>query len=145
LAGVKVILVGSTSTAQDEDLARWLSERGVRLIREYVPRIEEIYQLADAYVFPVVSEAAAIGVPLSVLEAMACNLPVVTTRFGGLPWMFQKEDGFIYFDDAGELPGIIGGLHALQKCSTRRMVEPYDWKRVAAGAIEMVEAGGNLR
>lgn len=145
LGNVRVIVVGSTSTRHDEDLARQLIQAGVQLIREFVPRIEEIYQLADAYIFPVVSEGAAIGVPLSVLEAMACNLPVITTPFGGLPWMFPGENGFAYFSDENELPELIGGVRKLQKSSTRLMVEPYDWKKVASGVIEMIEAGNSPR
>jgi glycosyltransferase involved in cell wall biosynthesis len=145
LRDVQVILVGSTSTPHDEELARGLMKAGVRVIREYVPRIEEIYQLADAYIFPVVSEDSAIGVPLSVLEAMACNLPVVTTPFGGLPGMFPKGNGFAYFDDANELPELISGMRGLRECSTRRMVEPYDWKNVASGAIETIRSGKSSR
>jgi glycosyltransferase involved in cell wall biosynthesis len=145
LGYVRVRLVGSTSTPQDEDLAHQLIQAGVQLICEYIPHIEEIYQLADAYVFPVVSEEASIGVPLSVLEAMACNLPVITTHFGGLPWMFQGENGFVYFDDENELPELIGDVQKLQKSSTRRMVEPYDWKKVASGAMEMIQAGNSSR
>ena len=140
LAGVRVLMVGSTTTPQDEDLARELMQGGVRLIREFVPRIEEIYQLADAYVFPVVSEDDAIGVPLSVLEAMACNLPVITTPFGGLPGMFQRGDGFVYFDGEEDLPASIDDVRRLRNSSTRRMVERYDWKSVASGAIEMIQS-----
>jgi glycosyltransferase involved in cell wall biosynthesis len=136
--GIAVVLVGSTSTPQDEDLARRLQEAGVRLIREFVPRIEEIYRLADAYLFPVVSEDAAIGVPLSVLEAMACNLPVITTPFGGLPSMFREGDGFFYFDDEARLGPLFDGARR-GGISTRRMVEPYDWKRVASLALDMMQ------
>ena len=145
LRNVRVMLVGSTSTRHDEDLARQLIQAGSRLIREFIPRIEEIYQLADAYVFPVVSEGAAIGVPLSVLEAMACNLPVITTPFGGLPRMFPADNGLVYFSDENELPELIDGVRRLQKCSTRLMVEPYDWKKVAAGVIEAIEAENSPR
>jgi glycosyltransferase involved in cell wall biosynthesis len=142
---MQVILVGSTSTPHDEDLARELNQAGVRLIREYVPRIEEIYQLADAYIFPVVSEDAAIGVPLSVLEAMACNLPVVTTPFGGLPGMFPMGKGLVYFDSENGLPALIDAARRLEKISTRRMVEPYGWKSVASGAMEMMQSRKSLR
>lgn len=145
LQGVRVILVGSTSTPHDEELAHELNQAGVRLIREFVPLIEEIYQLADVYVFPVLSEGAAIGVPLSVLEAMSCNLPVITTPFGGLPLMFKGENGLAYFDGGNELAGLIGEAQRLRKSSTRRMVEPYDWKRVASGLMEMIRSGDSSR
>jgi glycosyltransferase involved in cell wall biosynthesis len=134
--GMEVVLVGSTSTPQDEELAVELDRSGVRLIREFVPRIEEVYQLADVYLFPVRSEEAAIGVPLSVLEAMACNIPVITTPFGGLPLMFERGDGFAYFDDESELPGLIHEVRELKSRATRRMVEPFDWEKVASEAMD---------
>ena len=143
LEDVRVMLVGSTSTRHDEDLADQLAHAGVLLIREFIPHVEEIYQLADAYLFPVISEDAAIGVPLSVLEAMACNLPVMTTPFGGLPWMFPGENGVFYFRDDTELPGLIADVRRLQESSTRRMVEPYDWRKVAPHVMEMIQTGNS--
>ena len=50
----------------------------------YIPEVEDIYRLSDLYLFLAESDTAAIEVPLSVLEAMACNLPVICTPFGGL-------------------------------------------------------------
>jgi glycosyltransferase involved in cell wall biosynthesis len=145
MRGIQVILVGSTSTRQDEDLAHELQQAGVRVVREFIPRIEDLYQLADAYVFPVMLEDAAIGVPLSVLEAMACNLRVITTPFGGLPSMFQEGDGFIYFEDEGGLPALIDEARKLPAISTRRIVEPYDWKMVASEAMELMKPKESLR
>ena len=94
----QVIVVGSTSTDQDKDLADELRIAGVKVITSCVENIEEIYQLSDCYIFPVTSNTASIEVPLSVLETMACNLPVVTTRYGGwVPTMFNSEDNGLFF------------------------------------------------
>ena len=135
---VQVLLVGSTSTPQDETLTHQLTQLGVRVVREFIPHIEEFYQLADVYFFPVISEHASIGVPLSVLEAMACNLPVITTRFGGLPQMFQEGQGLFYFDNETELPKLARDTRHLPQCLTRQMVGAYAWNKVAPRVLEMV-------
>ncbi|MCK4271844.1 hypothetical protein KAX22_04280, partial [bacterium] len=44
--GIQTLLVGSTSTLQDEGLARDLEDAGVRVMRDYIPGIQEIYQLS---------------------------------------------------------------------------------------------------
>ncbi len=69
-------------------MADELRRAGVLLITHYLPEIVELYQAADAYVFPVPpnpADPSAIDLPLSVLEAAACNLPILATRFGALP------------------------------------------------------------
>ncbi len=142
----KVLLVGSTSTLADENLVRELNEAGVQVINRYFHRIEEIYQMADLYIFPVQNEDASIGVPLSVLEAVACNIPVLSTPFGGLPVMFKEGNGFYFFKGEQEL---INKLNLLKRnvaaCNNRQMVLPYDWKRIGEMILETTEQfrGGN--
>jgi glycosyltransferase involved in cell wall biosynthesis len=136
IGDIKVVMVGSTSTPQNQDMMQNMRRSGVMVMTEYIPHIEEIYQLADAYLFPVVSDNAAIGVPLSVLEAMSCNLPIITTRFGGLPIMFREDAGFFYFDQADELTKLIEATSGLKKCTTREMVATYDWKTIAQAILK---------
>jgi thymidylate kinase/glycosyltransferase involved in cell wall biosynthesis len=88
---VFVVLVGSTSTDADPALRRELEQAGVRIVRRFVPDIERIYAAADVYVFPVQDRLGSIELPLSVVEALASRLPVVTTRFGALPELFAGE------------------------------------------------------
>jgi glycosyltransferase involved in cell wall biosynthesis len=140
LKDVQVIVVGSTSTPADETLVRQLTQPNVRIVREFIPHINEIYQLSDIYFFPVISDHDAIGVPLSVMEAMACNLTVITTRFGGLPQMFSEGDGFYFFDNEIELPKMIADAINLSRCSTRKMVEAYGWDSIAQRALQMTQS-----
>jgi glycosyltransferase involved in cell wall biosynthesis/thymidylate kinase len=94
--GRHVVVIASTSTPVEPEILALLRRSGVRVIRELIPRIERYYQAADVYVFPVVDEQGSIEVPLTVLEAAACGTPVVTTRFGGLPEIFDGSAGITF-------------------------------------------------
>jgi glycosyltransferase involved in cell wall biosynthesis len=60
--------------------------------RDAVPDMAEIYRTADILVLSSDLE----GTPNVVLEAMACGLPVVATRVGGLPEVVRHlETGFL--------------------------------------------------
>ena len=86
--GYQIVVVGSTFFESDFDLINNLNSAGCLVIREYVPKIEEIYNSCDLYLFPVDTlhpsyfpknylEVGVIDMPLSVLEALACELPVI--------------------------------------------------------------------
>lgn len=107
LKGTHVVIVGSTSFSVDDELKGKLSEAGVSVIDDFIPDISEIYKMSDIYVFPVISNLESIDMPMSVLEAMACNLPVITTRFGGLTDCFEEDGGFKYFNSVEELIRLI--------------------------------------
>jgi len=139
------ILVGSTSTEQDGELARELEEAGVRVIRERVPEIERFYQAADCYLFPVHSDQAAIEMPLSVLEAMAVNLPVISTRFGALPQHFPEGSGICYFRGAEEVPPLLENMAGGTPACTREQVAAFSWENVAAGLVRTLEDWALLR
>lgn len=63
---------------------------------------------AAIYVLPSYNE----GLPMSVLEAMAAGLAVVTTRVGGLPELITDGvDGRLL--EPGDLVGLSGALHSL--------------------------------
>jgi glycosyltransferase involved in cell wall biosynthesis len=131
--GTQVLVAGSTFSPPDAALANQLEARGVRFLTRYLDHVEQMYQLADLYVFPTISEGACIGQPLSVLEAMACNLPVVSTRFGGLPDLFPSEGGGLFYaDGASEIAAkteyVRNNLHSIH-LKTRELVEPYSWER----------------
>ena len=137
LPKVNVLIVGSTTTVHEEDLRRLLEEKGIIVLREYIPSIEEIYQLADWYVFPVLKNDEAIETPLSVLEAMATNLPVLTTRFGSLPDTFCQDEHFRFINSPEDI--VIAVKEGFSgNCNNREKIRPFTWDAIADKLYEMI-------
>ena len=133
------LLVAGSSTGGDAALRRELELAGVTIIDRYVAEVQQIYQAADCYLFPVQTPGSAIDVPLSVLEAMACDLPVVTSPFGGLPLMFEERPGFQFADGDERLLEALIRVKETAAGGTRRMVERYSWREVAARFLAAIE------
>lgn len=140
LTGATVLMVAGSAMAREECVAQQLEAMGVRLLDTYFDHIEELYQLADVYVFPVRDPEAAIAAPLSVLEAMACNLPVVATPFGALPRMFAEGNGLFFAHDEDRFAGLT--RHALglprEAIATRQLARGYSWRQVVGRVVDLV-------
>jgi glycosyltransferase involved in cell wall biosynthesis len=127
----QVVLVGRATTKNEKDVEQVLRKTGMVVMDGYNPNIERLYGLADCYVFPTTTTVGSIDVPLSVLEAMAHNLPVVSTRFGGLPRMFGEGNGFFYSDTASFAQRIQTVKEGGVSVATRQLVTPYSWQKIA--------------
>jgi glycosyltransferase involved in cell wall biosynthesis len=144
--GYHTVVVASTSTPQDAQIKKALTAAGTMVIDTYVPNIEDIYRLSDLYLFLAESDTAAIELPLSVLEAMACNLPVVCTPFGGLRDFFPAGHGLFYWDGHAVAP--LGDLVATALSTapaTRMLVEPYTWAAAAQTCVRLLQDWQALR
>lgn len=128
----QVILVGGASAFQDEDIVKELEQSNVRVFTNYVQNIEEMYQLADCYLFPVFSDSASIQVPLSVLEAMGCNLPVVSTRFAGSSIFdgMDEKKGFFWVNNEEEIYSRTEAAKQITAPETREMANFFSWEHV---------------
>ncbi len=139
---VHAVLVTSTyaSGTQDEALRKKLLEHpNVTLIDTYLPHIEELYRLADVYLFPVVAAHNCIDVPLSALEAAACNLPVVATPYGELKELLGK-DGF--YEIGSFEPEKLNDQIRLaleERKQPRNHVLAYDWDLAVEYILKLAE------
>ncbi|GAB4534007.1 MAG: hypothetical protein Fur0020_00240 [Thermodesulfovibrionia bacterium] len=126
---IQVLLIDSTTTPQYKGLIKRMKDEGIIVLSEYIPDMSEIYKLSDIYVFPVRDEIASINLPLSILEAMACGLPVITTRFGGLEGYFQEDEVFRYLDADEELLDIVDDIN-MDGRANREKVMSFTWDRL---------------
>jgi glycosyltransferase involved in cell wall biosynthesis len=126
-----VLLASHVRVSETAAILERLRRRKVLVLTGYRPNVEELYRAADCYVFPADSWGGGIDLPASVLEALASDLPVASTPFGGLPEHFEGADGVRF---ATSSPGLVEAVFALlaARPSTRRLVTAFTWDALAS-------------
>lgn len=129
---VQVVMVGSTTTEPEKGIHTALRESGCEVRRQYYEQIEELYAAADVYVFPTQSEQNSIQCPASVLEALAAGTPVVSTKFGALPYLFQNHDGEAIDFVTSETAFVdeVQNMLDREEIEPRQLVTEYDWEEI---------------
>jgi starch synthase len=97
--------------------------------------LRSLYHLADIFVYPTQGDT----LPLSVLEAMASGLPVVSTKVGGIPFQLAENSGFLVKpNDTEAIAKIVRRLMEnadLRKTTgdnaRRRVEEIFNWAKAA--------------
>jgi len=103
-AGVKLVMCGDgPERAKAEQLAARLGvAEDVQFVgKQPQSEIRDFLSVADLFLLP--SQSESFG--LSALEAMACNVPVIATRVGGIPEVVD-DGGCGYMFEIGDVTGM---------------------------------------
>jgi glycosyltransferase involved in cell wall biosynthesis len=126
-----ILMIASDHATPDLALKRSLQQAGIDVRDDYYENIEEIYQMSDAYLFPVTDEHGAIGMPLTILEALACDTPVISSRFGDLQQVLPASPAICFFSDfAGLTQARTALARGVKKGLARKLALPYAWDKV---------------
>jgi colanic acid/amylovoran biosynthesis glycosyltransferase len=120
-------------------LERSAAERGLnsQIIFEgwqNADRVRALYQLADIFALPSFAE----GIPVVLMEAMAMEIPCVTTRITGIPELIRDQvDGLLVTPaNEEELAAAIARLmddselrRRIGRTGRQRVIEEYDLRR----------------
>jgi glycosyltransferase involved in cell wall biosynthesis len=120
----QVLIIGRENEKVNLNVLQKLKDKGCKVWIKHFQNIEEVYNLSDCYVFPSKEKIACIETPLSVLEAMACNLPVITTNFGSLPNLFQEEEGLFFIEEPKDIYKILESINEV-KVNNREKIQPF--------------------
>jgi N-acetyl-alpha-D-glucosaminyl L-malate synthase BshA len=135
---VRLLMVGDgPERARVEQRCRQSGTCGQITFIGNLPLVEEVLKGADLFLLP--SESESFG--LAALEALACEVPVIATRAGGLPEVVTDgETGLLY--PVGDVDGMAEGAarlladeprrRAMGEAARRRAVEVFATDKVVA-------------
>lgn len=112
------------------DTIKTLETDNVRIIRGYQEQIEEFYQMADVYFFPTRTAEFVISIPLSVMEALSCGVPVIGYQeFGNLEKISAEEVAITMLENGCNLSDVIDVV-ASNKQNQSLLKNPQTWEQV---------------
>ena len=143
---VRLIVAGSDVPANFQGIVEHLKVGNRCLWESSRPDVIDFYAAADLYVSP--SREDSFGLPVA--EAMACGLPVITSKFAGISELIQNEhDGFVLSDpmDVPALTTLLRKLHADAALRARiaeaaaNVTQSWTWDRNAAQIWNWLQTG----
>jgi Glycosyltransferase len=145
-----VLLVFAGRGEMQEELTRLAVELGIKNDVLFTGYIDEklkplYYKSADIFCLPSITMAEAFGIVN--LEAMACGIPVISSKLGGIPDVIDdKETGLLVKPkDEDELSNSLEFLLENEDTAIKmgnngkKKVEEYSWKKIAQKTRKIYE------
>lgn len=131
-------MVVASGMFEDERVVRVLNESNVRIHKGYLENVEEVYQMADAYLFPTRSAEFVISIPLSVMEALSCGVPVIGYKsFENLKEISGTDGAVTLIDNADQIDKVLPEV-VKKKCDHSLLEKTGSWGEVAQSVLGMV-------
>jgi glycosyltransferase involved in cell wall biosynthesis len=134
-------MVVASGMFDNEDVKSTLLKSGVKIHTGYLEKINEIYQMADAYFFPTQNDEYVISIPLSVMEALSCGVPVLAySSFGKLRNIKASSESIHLIDSKNEINDALAGIVTM-KHDASFLHDPLSWEEVAGLVYKIVNKG----
>ena len=131
-------MIVASGMFENPETVKTLEDAGVVIHKGYLEHVEEIYQMADVYLFPTHSTEFVISIPLSVMEALSCGVPVIGYRdFKNLAAIPSEEGAVSLIQDKNELPVAVFAA-AGKKRNASYLKVPKTWEEVADDVLHII-------
>lgn len=131
-------MVVASGMFENAETVKTLNEAGVKIHNGYMEHVEEVYQMADVYLFPTRSAEFVISVPLSVMEALSCGVPVIGYKdFANLSDIPAEDGAVSLIDDKSGLNAAVTRT-AAKKCDKSYLKVSRTWEQVASDVLNIV-------
>lgn len=135
-------MVVASGMFENAETVKALEDAGVKIHKGYLEHVEEIYQMADVYLFPTHSAEFVISIPLSVMEALSCGVPVIGYRdFENLQEIPAEEGAVTLVGDKSELNTAVLE-NAERKRNHSYLVSPMTWEQSAQDILTKIMRRG---
>lgn len=132
-------LIISSGMFEDDELVKSLEDDGVTIMSGYLENVEEIFRMSDAYLFPTRSTENVISIPLSVMEALACGVPVIGYRsFVNFDGISCADGAVTFIDSPDEIDAILPEVAAKKSCESM-LRNTGSWDDTADEIVKMVK------
>jgi len=86
---IDTILIGSGENPDKEKITKFIEKKNLKNIHliEFIPNAVNYLKAFDIFILPSTKE----GLPYTIIEAMAAEVPVIATNVGGIPEMIENN------------------------------------------------------
>ena len=132
-------LIISSGMFEDDALVKALEDDGVTIMSGYLENVEEIFRMSDAYLFPTRTTENVISIPLSVMEALACGVPVIGYRsFVNFAGIGCTEGAVTFIDSPEGIDSILPEV-AAKKSGESMLKDTGSWDDTANDIVKTVK------